>query len=99
MVLEKTLESPLDSKEIKPKINPKGNQPSTFTERTVVEAEAPVLWPPDVKRQLIVKDPDVRKDGRQRKRAAEDEMVKEYHQFKGQNLSKLGEIVEDRETL
>ena len=52
-----------------------------------------------MKRQLIVKDPDVRKDGRQRERAAEDEMVKEYHQFKGQNLSKLGEIVEDRETL
>jgi len=49
VVLEKTLESPLDSKEIKPKINPKGNQLSTFTERTVVEAEAPVLWPHECK--------------------------------------------------
>ena len=61
MVLEKTLESPLDSKEIKP-VNPKGNQPRIFTERTdleaEVEAEAPILWPPDVKSQLIGKDPD-----------------------------------------
>ena len=61
MVLEKTLESPLNSKEIKP-VNPKGNQPRIFTERTdleaEVEAEAPILWPPDVKSQLIGKDPD-----------------------------------------
>ena len=61
MVVEKTLESPLNSKEIKP-VNPKGNQPRIFTERTdleaEVEAEAPILWPPDVKSQLIGKDPD-----------------------------------------
>ena len=63
MVLEKTLESPLNSKEIKP-VNPKGNQPRIFTERTDLEAEveaeaeAPILWPPDVKSQLIGKDPD-----------------------------------------
>ena len=49
-------------------------------------------------KHLIIKDPDVKKDWRQMKRAAEDEMVKEYHQLKGQNLSKLREIVEDKET-
>ena len=63
MVLEKTLESPMDSKEIKP-VNPKGNQPWIFTGRTDAnaEAEAPILWPPDVKSQLIGKDPDAEKD-------------------------------------
>ena len=61
MVLEKTLESPLDSKEIKP-INPKRNQPSIFTERTDAEAEALILWPPDAKSQLTGKDPDAGKD-------------------------------------
>jgi len=59
MVLEKTLEGPLDSKEIKP-VNPKGNQPWIFTGRT--DAEAPILWPPDVKSQLIGKGPDAGKD-------------------------------------
>ena len=60
MVLEKTLESPLDSKELKP-VNPKGNQLGIFIGRTDAEAEAPVLWPPDVKSQSIGKDPDARK--------------------------------------
>ena len=60
-VLEMTLENPLDSKEIKP-VNPKGNQSWLFIRRTDVEAEAPILWPPDVKRQLIEKDPDAGKD-------------------------------------
>ena len=60
MVLEKTLESPLDSKEIKP-VNPKGNQPWIFTGRTDAEAEVPVLLPPDVKSQFIGKDPDAGK--------------------------------------
>ena len=59
-VLERTLKSPLDSKEIKP-VNPKGNQPWIFTGRTNAEAEAPLLWPPDIKRWLIGKDPDVRR--------------------------------------
>ena len=54
MELEKTLESPLDSKEIKP-VNPKGHQPSIFIGRTDAEAEAPILWPPDVKSQLTGK--------------------------------------------
>ena len=60
-MLEKTLESPLDSKEIKP-VNPKGNQPCIFIGRTDTEAEVPILWPLDVKRRLIGKDPDTGKD-------------------------------------
>ena len=61
MVLEKSPENPLDSKEIKP-VNPKGNQPSIFIGRTDAEAEALILWPPDAKSQLIGKDPDSWKD-------------------------------------
>ena len=61
MVLEKTLESPLDCKEIQP-VHPKGDQSSVFIGRTDVEAETPILWPPDPKNQLIEKDPDVGKD-------------------------------------
>ena len=60
-MLEKTLESPLDCKEIKP-VNPKGNQPSIFIGRMDAEAEAPILWPPDAKSQLIEKDLDAGKD-------------------------------------
>ena len=75
MVLEKTLESPLYGKEIQP-VNPKGNQPWIFTGRTDVDAEAPILWPLDVKNQLIGKDPDAGKDsGREEKGMTEDEMV------------------------
>ena len=59
MELEKTLEIPLDSKEIKP-VNPKGNQPRIFIGRT--DAEAPILWPPNVKSRLIGKDSDAGKD-------------------------------------
>ena len=73
-MLEKTLESPLDCKEIQP-VNPKGNQPCIFIGRTDAEAEAPVLWPPDVKNWLIGKDPDAGKDWEQEKGATEDEMV------------------------
>ena len=76
MVLEKTLESPLDCKEIKP-VNPKGNQPWMFIGRTDVEAEAPILWPSDVKSRLTEEDPDAEKDwGQKEKGVAEDEMVK-----------------------
>ena len=60
-MLEKTIESPLDNKEIKP-VSPKGNQPSIFIGRTDVEAEAPICWPPGLKSQLIGKDPDAGKD-------------------------------------
>ena len=76
MVLEKTPESPLDSWEIKP-VNPKGSQPWIFIGRTVAEAEAPTLWPPDEKSWFIGKDPDAGKDLKQNeKRVAEDEMVR-----------------------
>ena len=61
MVLEKTLESPFDSKKIKP-VSPKGNQSWIFNERTDAETEAPILWPPDGKNWLIWKDPDAGQD-------------------------------------
>ena len=66
------VESPLDWKEIK-SVNPKGNQPWIFIGKTDVEAETPILWPPDVKSRLIGKDPDAGKDWRQKAKAAEDE--------------------------
>ena len=82
VVLEKTLESPLDCKKIKP-VNPKGNQSWIFTGRTDVEAETPILWPPDVKSWLIGKDPDAGKDcGQEEKGTTEDEMVGWYHWLK-----------------
>ena len=78
-MLEKTLESPLDYKEIKP-VNPLGNQPWIFIGGTAAEAEAPILWPPKVKSQLTGKDCDARKDwGQEEKRVAEDEMVGWHH--------------------
>ena len=61
VLLEKTLESPLDSKELKP-VNPKGNQPRIFIGRTDAKAEAPILWLPDAKSQLTGKDPDAGKN-------------------------------------
>ena len=64
VVLEKTLESPLDCKEIQP-VHPKGNQSWIFTGKTDAEAETPIVWPPDAKNQLIGKDPDGGKDWRQ----------------------------------
>ena len=79
MVLEKTLESPLDSKEIQP-VHPKGNQSWIFIGKTDAEAEALTLWLPDVKNWLIWKDPDAGKDWRQEEKGTtEDEMV-EWHQ-------------------
>ena len=76
VVLEKTLESPLDSNKIK-LFNPKGNQLWIFTGRTNAEAEAPILWPLDEKSQLIGKDPDAGKDwGQEEKGMTEDEMVR-----------------------
>ena len=75
VVLEKILESPLDCKEIQP-INPKGNQSWMFIGRTDVEAEIPILWPPDAKSWLLWKDPDAGKDWRQKEKGiTEDEMV------------------------
>ena len=75
VVLEKTLESPLDCKEIQP-VHPKGDQSWVFLGMTDVEAETPILWPPDVKNWLIGKDPDAEKDwGQEEKGTTEDEMV------------------------
>ena len=95
VLLEKTLESPLDGKEIKP-VNPKGNQPWIFIGKT--EAEVPILWSPDAKSQLIDKEPHARKDWRQEeKELTEDEMVWWHHWLDGHKLSKLQEMVKDRE--
>ena len=80
--LEKTLQSPLDCKEIK-SVNPKGNQPWIFIGRTDVEAETPMLWPPDMKSWLIRKDPDAEKEWRQGKGMTEDEMAGWHHWFSG----------------
>ena len=81
VVLEKTLESSLDCKEIQP-VHPKGGQSWMFTGKTDVEAETPILWPPDVKNWLIGKDPDTRKDWRwEEKGTPEDEMVGWHHQL------------------
>ena len=81
VVLEKTLESPLHCKEIHP-VHPKGDQSWVFTGRTDVEAETPVLWPPDAKSWLIGKDPDARRDwGQEEKGATEDEMAGWHHQW------------------
>ena len=83
VMLEKTLESLLDCKEIKP-VNPKGNQHWIFIGRTDAEAEAPVLGPPDAKSWLIGKDPDAGKDwGQQEKGTTEDEMVGWHHLLNG----------------
>ena len=83
VVLEETLESPLDSKEIK-LVNPKGNQPWIFIGRTDMEAEVPILWPPVSKSQFTGKDSDIGKDwGQEEKGAAEDEMVGWHHRLNG----------------
>ena len=83
VVLEKTLESPLDCKEIQP-VHPKGDQSWVFIGRTDVETETPVFWPPDVKSWLIWKDPDVGKDwGQEEKGMTKDEMVRWHHWLNG----------------
>ena len=83
MVLEKILESPLDCKEIQP-VHPKGDQSWVFIERTNVEAETSILWPPDAKSWLIGKDPDAGKDWRpEEKGTTEDGMVGWHHQLDG----------------
>ena len=89
LVLEKILESPLDSKDIK-LVHPKGNQSWVFTGRTDAEDEAPIFWPPDAKNWLIGKDSDVGKDWRQEEKGnAEDEMLDGITDSMDMSLSKL----------
>ena len=83
VMLEKTLESPLDCKEIQT-VHPKGNQSWIFIGRTDAEAETAVLWPPDAKNWFIGKDPDAEKDWRQEEKGmTEDEMVGWHHRLNG----------------
>ena len=99
VVLEKTPESPMDCKEIQP-VHPKGNQSWLFIGRidAEAEAEAPILWPPDVKNWLVGKDLDAEKDWKQEeKRVTEDEMVGWHHQLNDISWHKLQEIVKNRE--
>ena len=92
-MLEKTLESPLDSKEIQP-VNPKGNQSWIFIRRTDAEAETPILWPPDAKNWLIGKDPGAGRDWRQEEKGTtEDEMVDGITD----SIGKFWELVVDRD--
>ena len=97
MVLEKTLESPLHHKEIK-RVNPKGNQPWIFTGRTDAEAEALIIWPPNVKSQLIRKDADAGKDWRQEEKGRQRvRYLDGITDSVNMSLSKLQETVKDRE--
>ena len=83
MVLEKTLESPLDYKEFQP-LHPKGDQSWVFIRRTDVEAETPILWPPHAKSGLIGKDSDAGRDwGQEEKGTTEDEMARWHHRLDG----------------
>ena len=97
VVLEKTLESPLDCKEIQP-VHPKGNKSWIFIGRTDAEAEAPTLWPADVKSWLTGKDPDARQDWRQEEKGTtEDATVGWYHQLNGHEFEQALGVVMDRE--
>ena len=94
VVLEKTLESPLDCKEIKP-VHPKGEHSWVFIGRTDVEAETPILWPPDAKNWLIWKDLDAGKDWRQEEKGTtEDEMVGWHHWLNGHEFGSTVGVVD-----
>ena len=94
--MEKTLESPLDSKEIQP-VPPKGNQSWIFIGRTDAEAESSILWPPDAKNWLIGKDPDAGKDWRQEKGTTEDANVGWHHQLDGHEFEQAPGVDDDRD--
>ena len=93
-MLAKTLESPLDCKEIKP-VNPKGNQPWIFI-RTDAEAETPVIWPPDARSQICGKGPDGGKHQKQKEMEV-DEPIRWQHLLNGQELEQIQETVKDKE--
>ena len=94
---EKTLESPLDCKEI-PSVHPKGDQSWVFIGRTDAGAETPILWPPGMKSRLIWKDPDAGKDwGQEEKGRTEDEMFGWHHQLNGHECEQTLGMVKDRE--
>ena len=95
--MEKTLEIPLDFREIQP-INPKGNQSWIFIGRTDAETETPIAWPPDAKSWLIGKDTDAEKNGRQEEKGTtENEMAGWHHWLNGHEFDKHWEMVMDRE--
>ena len=97
VVLEKTLESPLDCKKIKP-VNPKGNQSWILIGRT--DAETPILWLPDAKNWLIGKDPDAGKDWRQKEKGmTQDEMVGWHHQLNGHEFEQAPRVGDGQESL
>ena len=96
VVLEKTLESPLDCKEIK-SVNPKGNQPWIFFGKIDAEAEALILWPPDMKSRLIRNDPNTGKDWRKEEKGQQDKMVGWHHWLNGHKFEQAPEMVKDRE--
>ena len=97
MVLKKTLESPLDCREIQP-LHSKGDQSWVFIGRNDAKAETPVLWPPHAKSRLIGKDSDAGRDwGQEEKGTTEDEMAGWHHQLDGHGLGRLWEFVMDRE--
>ena len=99
VVLEKTFESPVDSKEIKP-VDPKGNQPRIYIGRTDAEAEAPIIWPPQVKSWLTGKDLDTEKDwGQEEKGMTEDEMVGWHRQINGHEFQQTPGDREGQESL
>ena len=99
MVLEKTLESPLDCKEIQP-VHPKGDQSWVSIGRTDVEAETPILWPPNVESWLIWKDPDAGKDwGQEEKGMTEDDMVGWHHQHNGHGFGQIPGVGDGQERL
>ena len=97
VVLEKTLESPLDFKEINP-VNPKGSQSWIFIGNADAEAEAPILWPSNMKSWLIGKDPDAGKGWRQEEKGAkENQMVGWHHPLNGHEFEQTLEMMKDRE--